>query len=132
MGDPRLTRWDRTRRLWYRHEDRVFRAFAIVGAIVLIALMATGCASMDPREHEEMHCAGFTHQDEAPNGQPFRYEWTKTRPASEKPWHYIYAADVDFACRITGADPHHKLQHINGCAVWRPAGCEIYLQEGTQ
>ena len=132
MGDPRLTRWQRCVLWLHRKEDRILITWCIVGGAIVLACLISGCATQDVREHEEMHCAGFQHQDEAPNGAPFRYEWAKTRPASEKPWRYIYAADVDFACRITGADPHHKLQHINGCAVWRPAGCEIYLQEGTQ
>ncbi len=129
MGEPRLTRWDRVRRLWYRNEDRVLMVFAIVGGALVLAGRLSGCAGETVLAHEERHCLGFQHQDEAPNGQPFRYEWTRTRPASAKPWQYIYTADVDFACRLTGADPYHKLQHINGCATWKPAGCTIYLEQ---
>ena len=127
MGDPRLTRWDRVRRYWYRHEDRILQVFAICGAIVLVALMATGC-SMVPREnlaHEERHCEGWQH-----TGQPPFYEWTQTRPASVKPWVYVNVADVDFTCRTLGADPHRKLDHITACATWKPKGCTIYLPLG--
>ncbi len=100
-------------------------------AALVAALMITGCASMEQSvaDHERMHCAGFQHQDEPAHGAPFRYEWVKTREASAQPWVYLYVADVDFACRIAGADPHRRLKRIYGCAIWRPVGCTIYLQE---
>ena len=116
-----MNRWDGTVIPWW----------AIAALIVLAALLMPlwGCAGQDVREHEEMHCAGFQHQDEAPNGQLFRYEWVQTRPASAKPWEYRTVADVDFACRMSGADPYHRLHKINGCAQWKPTGCTIYLRE---
>lgn len=129
MGDLRMTPRLRALRWWHRNEDRVLITWVIVGGVVVLACLISGCAVQDVREHEEMHCAGFTHQEEAPNGQPFRYEWQQTRAASAKPWIYLSVADVDFACRTVGADPAHRLDRINGCAQWKPAGCVIYLQE---
>ncbi len=116
-----------------RHEVEILRPFALIGLALTIVALLSGCGGVESvRVHEELHCAGFQHQDEAPRGEPFRYEWVKTRQASTKPWVYLYVADVDFACRMTGADPARRLTRIYGCAVWRPVGCTIYLQEGTQ
>jgi len=102
-------------------------AFAAVALLTL-----TGCAGQSAREHEEMHCSGYAHAEPPAGGVPFRYEWTKTHPASAKPWIYFNVADVDAVCRAQGADPYHRLAHIAGCAQWMPNGCTIYLQEGAQ
>ena len=59
------------------------------------------------------------------------YEWVQTRPASAKPWFYVSVEDVDTTCRLLGSDPQRKLSRINGCATWKPQGCEIYLPQNS-
>lgn len=58
-------------------------------------------------------------------------EWTKTRPASIKPWLYVKVAEADFVCRTLGADPRRRLGRINACATWQPVNCVIYLPENA-
>lgn len=60
----------------------------------------------------------------------FDYRWTKTRPASVKPWLYVVALDVDAACRMHGARSAQG-DRINGCAQWREFNCLIILPEGA-
>lgn len=97
-------------------------------ALAVASLVATagGCANypQDLRAHEERHCEGWTHT----GNSPF-YVWTQTLPASVKPWLYVYAADVDLACRMLGAQAIIG-SSIYGCAQWKPANCIIILPEG--
>ena len=68
---------------------------------VILLLLLSGCASFD-------------------------HDWKKTRPESVKPWLYVYALDVDLACRGFGAQAAAG-HRINGCAVWKPVNCVIVL-----
>ena len=58
----------------------------------------------------------------------YDYEWKQTHPPSLKPWAYVYALDVDLACRSIGAKAAAG-KKITGCAQWLPVGCVIYLPE---
>lgn len=69
----------------------------------IIALLLSGCASFD-------------------------LDWRHTRPASVRPWLYIYALDTDLVCRGLGADAATR-HRINGCARWKAQGCVIVLPE---
>lgn len=99
---------------------------AILCGVVLLA----GCASLSQElvSHEERHCMGDAHQLGPPDGSPFRYEWQHVRPASIKPWVYIYVDDPDSICRarhVQGAN--RRDLHFDACATWHPKGCEIIL-----
>ncbi len=105
MGDVPKTPLYRLRRWWYYNEDRVLKVFCTLVTIWLVAMLLQGCASMD-------------------------YVWRQARPASVKPWLYVYALDVDAACRMVGAQAKTG-QRINGCAQWKPVGCVIFLPESA-
>ena len=114
------------RRFWHRREERILQAVVIICLAGMALLALTGCASFaaDLAQHEERHCEGWTHTGEAPF-----YAWERTRPASLKPWLYVYALDVDLACRTLGMQSQAG-HRINACAQWREANCLIILPEG--
>lgn len=99
----------------------------IAVAIIIGCLVAlTGCATQDLRAHEEKHCEGWTHQVAAADQVVIRYEWTKTRTESIKPWIYFYVDDPHTVCSRLGAQAAKGLR-INACANWKPQGCTIIL-----
>ena len=98
-------------------------------ALLFLVSLAAGCAVMPEdlslQTHEEKHCEGWVHQN--PSGSvPFIYEWSKTRPASLKPWFYVKVDDPNITCRMLGSQASQRI-HIDACAIWKPQGCEIYL-----
>ena len=123
MGFVHLTRWQKVLRWWFRHEDRILITW-ILACLTIIIL--SGCANFqtDLAEHEARHCMGEVHSGEAPF-----YVWSQAHPPSIKPWLYVYALDVDLACRTLGLQPQAG-HRINACAQWRPANCLIILPEG--
>ena len=54
------------------------------------------------------------------------YLWLRTRLPAPQPWFYVSVADVDRTCREIGAQAAVG-NRINGCAVWEPTHCTIYL-----
>lgn len=100
----------------------------VVLCLLAAVLMSTGCATeLSVREHEEKHCDGYTHNEPREGEIVFVYEWTKTRAASEKPWFYVAVEDTNVTCRFLGPSLSLNQRRINGCAIWKPQGCEIYL-----
>lgn len=53
-------------------------------------------------------------------------DWKLALPASAKPWFYITVDDPDTTCRFLGSQASHTAK-VNGCAIWKPQGCEMYL-----
>ena len=112
-----------------RHEDGILKVCIVLMLLGMIWLMS-GCASIpadSAQAHEERHCAGWKHQVTRRGEFPIFYEWTKTRPASAKPWVYLYVENVDAACRYQGADAVGNIERIGGCAIWHPVNCIIIL-----
>lgn len=115
----------RRERLGWWHRKYVFWPAVVIGLLVLLWL--GGCASIDElRQHEELHCAGFGHQQPTNQIGPTFYEWHKARPASEKPWVYIYSDNPDADCRAIGAQAVGS-RRIDACAQWCQANCIIIL-----
>ena len=129
MGDITLTRTQKALRWWFRHEDRILKAFCLIGGAFVLAALIAGCATMPEdlslQAHEEKHCEGFTHQ-RITGAAPFRFEWARSRPESAKPWFYVRVEDTDTTCRMLGSQASQGTR-INACAIWKPQGCEIYL-----
>ncbi len=103
--------------------DRWCRRFVMVVGPLLLLFLLTACSSIpaDLVAHEERHCEGWEHTGNAPF-----YQWTKARPASAKPWFYVRVDDPDAICRQRVASAASFIR-INGCAQWKPQGCEIIL-----
>ena len=130
MGDPTYTRCDHARLWWFRHETPILKALCLAGFVYIVFALA-GCATTDLRAHEERHCEGWTHQTPADNQVLVRYDWTQTRPASPKPWTYIYADDPHAACSTLGAQVSRG-HRIEACATWTLTGCTIILPKDQQ
>lgn len=97
------------------------------GRWLFVSLGLMGCAGM-PGEltlHEEKHCQGFSHPIQ--KNPILTSQWFKARPASLKPWVYVYVEDTDDTCRILGADPTNSIERIQACSIWKPANCIIIL-----
>lgn len=47
MGDPVLTPWEKVVRFWLRHETDVLKPFVIIGFLLLLIFMVTGCATTE-------------------------------------------------------------------------------------
>lgn len=58
------------------------------------------------------------------------HAWKHTRPASAKPWLYVTVDDPNVICRFLGSTDSHSVR-IDACAIWKPAGCEMYLPAGA-
>ena len=113
-----------TLREWCRaHDGKLFAAACI--ALVVALLLLPGCASTYTQElvaHEEMHCQGWSHTGTFPF-----YDWSRTRPASVKPWVYLSIDNPDEACRYMGVAATRADSTINACAIWMPKNCIIIL-----
>lgn len=82
-------------------------SWVLVAVLVMVLWLLTGCASVGDQ-----------------------HDWKHTRPASAKPWFYVTVDDPDSVCRLLGSQASHSVR-VDGCAVWKPAGCEIYVPAGA-